>query len=60
MPVKPTVKPGYETSEFWLSFALLVAATALRLTGNIDADAWMVVAGGVGLGYPIGRGIAKK
>lgn len=53
-------KPGWQTSEFWLALALLVAATALRLTQKIDADAWMVVAGGIGVSYPVSRGIAKR
>lgn len=54
------IKPGWQTSEFWLSVLVIVAATVLRLTQNIDADAWMLATGSVGLGYPLSRGLAKK
>lgn len=59
MPTRTTV-PGYKTSEFWLTVLLIVAATALRLTNGIDADAWMVVCAGGGVAYNFSRGIAKK
>lgn len=53
-------KPGYLTSEFWLTVLVVVAATVLRLTDDIDADAWMVVAGGATGLYNVSRGLAKS
>lgn len=53
-------RPGWQTSEFWLSVVSIVCATALRVTHDIDADAWMVVVTGSTLGYAASRGIAKR
>lgn len=53
-------EPGIKTSEFWLTALVIVAATVLRVTGDIDADAWMVVVGGTGVGYSINRALVKK
>lgn len=53
-------EPGYKTSEFWLTLVAMVAATVLRVLNDIDADAWMIVVGGSGVGYNINRAIVKK
>lgn len=53
-------KPGWSTSEFWLAVLVVICATALRLTHDIDHDAWMVVVGTATGGYTLSRGIAKK
>lgn len=61
MPTKSMYeRPGWQTSEFWLSALALVCATVLRLTQNIDADAWMVVVTGSTVGYGVSRGLAKR
>lgn len=55
-----TEEPGYKTSEFWLTLFAMIAATVLRALGEIDADAWMIVVGGGGLGYNINRALVKR
>lgn len=50
---------GYRTTEFWLSAVVVIAATVLLAIDKIDPEAWMAVATGSAVGYPIGRGLAK-
>lgn len=52
--------PGWQTSEFFITCLIITAATILRLTQNIDPDAWMTVVGASGLAYPISRGLTKR
>lgn len=51
--------PGYSTSEFVIAILVLVAATLLRLTHDIDAEAWKWAVSGATVGYSLSRGIAK-
>jgi hypothetical protein len=51
---------GMRTSEFWLTLAAIVAATAGLLLGKIDADLWAVVVTGGSGAYAISRGITKR
>ena len=41
-----SLKPGIQTTEFWLCVAMLVAALVAQVAGVIDAD-WAVTASGV-------------
>ena len=60
MTNQKSTTPGWQTSEFFITCLVIVCATALRLTQNIDADAWMTAVGASGLAYPISRGLTKK
>lgn len=53
-------RPGWKTTEFWVTIIVIVAATALLLTDKIDAGLWAVAAGLPGMAYPVSRGLAKK
>lgn len=53
-------KNGLATTEFWLTLAVLVAASVLLGLGKIDADQWMLVAGGSSGAYALARGLAKR
>lgn len=50
---------GMKTSEFWLTVLVIVAATALRLTDDIDAESWKwAVTGATGF-YTASRAFVK-
>lgn len=58
-------KPGYQTSEFWITILLCVAGVGLLAYGVIDNNSNGMTTGGAllvaaGVGYPVSRGIAKK
>jgi len=55
--VKP--KPGFLTTEFWLSVLTIVAATVMLGVSKIDSNLWMVAIGIGSGGYNISRGLAK-
>lgn len=57
--VHAQVKPGYLTTEFWLTVLTAVAASVLLGVGRIDATVWTAVIGGMSGGYSLSRGIAK-
>jgi hypothetical protein len=52
-------KPGLRTTEFWLTLAVIVAASVLLALGKIDQAAWLTAAGVSSGGYAISRGLAK-
>lgn len=51
---------GIYTTEFWLTVLTVLCATALTVTGHLDADNWMLVATGATGAYAVSRGLAKK
>lgn len=52
-------KPGWQTTEFWLSLATLLCATVLIGLDKIDASVWAAAAGVSSVGYALSRGLAK-
>lgn len=50
---------GLKTSEFWLSIVTIIAATVVLVTGDIDADKWILVVTGAAGAYNLSRGLAK-
>ena len=62
---KPAVKPGYKTSEFWLTLGatlagFVIASGAVPETGVWGKVAALVTAAFAALGYTVSRGLAKK
>lgn len=55
----PIVTPGYKTTEFYVTLAVVLAATVLCALGKLDADQWTLVAAGSGGSYAVSRGLAK-
>lgn len=53
------MKPGFKTTEFWLSLVALAGATVMLLSDQIDGTAWMVTLTGVTSAYSLARGTAK-
>ena len=59
------VKPGYKTTEFWLTILVNVGA-ALLVSGLIPVESVVsqiiaaLVAGLTNAGYGVGRGLAKR
>lgn len=53
------MKPGYLTSEFWLTVLVDTCATVALITGDIDATVWLGALGIASTGYSISRGVAK-
>ena len=67
MAVKNEVKPGWKTSEFWITVAvalgsLLWGADVLdpEAGGTANKVFGLVVSGLAAVGYTVSRGIAKK
>ncbi|MBM4164015.1 MAG: hypothetical protein FJ222_06195 [Lentisphaerae bacterium] len=59
------VKPGYKTSEFWLTLGatlvgLLIGSGAIPETGVWPKVVALVTAAFTALGYTVSRGLAKK
>jgi hypothetical protein len=52
-------KPGWQTTEFWISLVTLVCATVLVAMGKIDSGVWAAAAGVSSAGYALSRGLAK-
>ena len=52
-------KPGYLTTEFWLSILIIVCGTVLVALSKIDASEWATIIAAVGIGYPTSRGLSK-
>ena len=53
-------KPGYKTTEFWLSIATTIASIAASIANILPAEkaGWLIaISNGL---YAISRGIAKK
>ena len=58
------MKPGYKTTEFWLSAAAQVVS-AILASGAVSGPAWLQLLGVAGtilnaLGYTVTRGSVKK
>jgi len=51
-------KPGYLTTEFWLTIAALAAGVVLVVVGSEDMGKWIISTAIPG--YAISRGVAKK
>jgi len=57
-PNKP-VKPGYQTTEFWVTLAIVIGSLTATLAGNLP-DKYAAIATAVSAAaYAIARGIAK-
>ena len=59
------IKPGWKTTEFWLSAAatvigLLFASGAIAEGGQADRWLGLVASALASLGYSVSRGLAKK
>jgi hypothetical protein len=53
-------KPGYKTTEFWLTIFAIAAPTIEAIAGNLPAQ-WAAIASGVATGmYAFSRGLAKS
>jgi len=56
-----SAKPGYKTTEFWVTLTLIVSATTLIAVGKMTVkdvlDLWPMF--GSGGAYSLGRGLAK-
>lgn len=52
-------KPGWKTTEFWIT---VVAITAANITAALGLDSLSaaIIAASAAIGYPISRGIAKS
>jgi hypothetical protein len=50
--------PGYGTSEFLISVALIVGGVVLIVMGHEEPGAALLAA--VGIGYGVSRGLAKR
>lgn len=54
---EPGKRPGWQTTEFWLSVLGLVFGFVLVLAGNAETGKWLI---GLSVaGYGLSRGIAK-
>lgn len=51
---------GVGTSEFWLAVLVVVAATVLRITHDVDPDAWKWAVSSASVGYAGSRALVKK
>lgn len=51
--------PGFRTSEFYLSLAVMVCALVLTLADKIGGEAGLGAITAAGVGYAVSRGIAK-
>ena len=63
--IQQEIKPGYKTSEFWLSagatvVGLVIASGALPETGVWGKVIALLAAALTALGYTVSRGMAKK
>lgn len=60
---KASVKPGYKTTEFWLSLVVIIG-NALMASGalgeSIEPVVAMIVSALVSVGYGVSRGMVKK
>ena len=53
-------KPGYRTSEFWLSVVVVIAVGSDALAGSLP-DRYGGIAAAIAAGlYAVGRGLAKR
>jgi hypothetical protein len=60
-----TVKPGYKTSEFWLTAGATVVGLAIASGVIPETGVWpkivaLVVSAFAAMGYTVSRGMAKK
>lgn len=65
IPLDPTVldfavKPGVQTTEFWLACLAIIAAVTLTLAGDLPASDAMTAIAAVVAGYGVSRGLAKR
>lgn len=62
MEEQKQVKPGYKTTEFWLTIAtyLLSGLALVFSNSNVGTVLSSLVAGLATVGYSVSRGIAKK
>lgn len=50
---------GLKTSEFWLTVLVITCATALRVTGDLDAESWKWAVTGATAFYTASRAYVK-
>jgi len=58
-------KPGWQTTEFWLSavaalVGLLLASGAIPAGSSLDKGLGLITAGMAALGYSVARGVTKS
>ena len=53
------VKPGWKTSEFWLSILTTIGAVGASVSGVLSGKAGAIVAGISTAAYAISRGLTK-
>jgi len=63
--VRENPKPGYKTSEFWLSLGATLASFVLASGAVPETGVWgqvaaLVTAAFAALGYTVSRGLAKR
>lgn len=51
--------PGFQTSEFWITLAVIVAALVLTLASKISGEVGLGAITAAGGAYAVSRGIAK-
>lgn len=65
MEVGASGKPGYRTTEFWVTTALFLFGTGISIYGASKGNDTLVTVGGgmaslSGFGYSVSRGMAKR
>ena len=51
-------KPGYQTTEFWLSLIGVVAEVAHQIASDVPANGWTIAL--ITAGYAIARAVTKN
>ena len=54
------IKPGWKTSEFWLTALFATGSTMVSVIGALPPPWGWIASGAVVLGYNISRGLAKR
>lgn len=53
------MKPGYKTTEFYVTVATIVGSLVTAISGGLPADWAASVSGGLAAAYAIARAVAK-
>ncbi len=54
------MKSGWKTSEFWVSFFVIIGSTAAVLMDHLDPKYAVIASSISSLAYAISRGLSKK
>lgn len=54
------MKPGYKTTEFWITIVSVITSTATGLSGIVEPKFAAILGAIATVGYAISRGLAKQ